>query len=136
ADNAEFGQPEILIGTIPGAGGTQRLARFIGKSKAMELVLTGRRMRAEEAERAGLVSQVVPVAQLIDEAMKGADKVASLSLPSVMMAKEDINRAYETTLAEGLRVERRLFHSTFATADQKEGMAAFAEKRPPRFSHR
>ncbi len=136
ADNAKFGQPEITIGTIPGSGGTQRLARYIGKSKAMDMCLTGRMMDAAEAERCGLVSRVVPVAELMGEAMKAAEKIASLSLPVVMMAKEAVNRGYETTLAEGIRFERRLFHSTFGTEDQKEGMSAFAEKRPPKFKDR
>ncbi len=135
ADNAKFGQPEITIGTIPGAGGTQRLTRFVGKSKAMEMVLTGRMMDAQEAERAGLVSRVVPLDSLMDEAMKAADTISGLSRPVVMMAKESVDRAYETTLAEGVRFERRLFHSTFATADQKEGMAAFVEKRQPNFKN-
>ncbi len=133
AENARFGQPEITIGTIPGAGGTQRLTRFVGKSKAMEMVLTGRMMDAEEAERAGLVSRVVPVEELLDEAVKVADTICDLSRPIVMLAKESVNRAYETTLNEGVRFERRLFHSTFATHDQKEGMAAFVEKRQPDF---
>ncbi|MES2184764.1 MAG: enoyl-CoA hydratase [Pseudomonadota bacterium] len=133
ADTAKFGQPEITIGTIPGAGGTQRLTRLIGKSKAMEMVLTGRTMDAEEAERCGLVSRIVPAAELVDEAVKVATRIGELSLPIVMMAKESVNRAYETTLAEGLHFERRLFHSTFATEDQKEGMAAFSEKRKPDF---
>lgn len=133
ADTAKFGQPEITIGTIPGAGGTQRLTRFVGKSKAMEMCLTGRMMDAEEAERAGLVSRIIPAAELMDEAMKTAERIAGMSKPAVMMAKESVNRAYETTLAEGVRFERRLFHSTFATADQKEGMAAFIEKRKPAF---
>jgi len=133
AENARFGQPEITIGTIPGAGGTQRLTRFVGKSKAMEMVLTGRMMDAEEAERAGLVSRVVPVEDLVDEAVKAADTICDLSRPIVMLAKESVNRAYETTLNEGVRFERRLFHSTFATHDQKEGMAAFVEKRQPDF---
>jgi len=136
AENAKFGQPEILIGTIPGAGGTQRLTRFIGKSKAMEMVLTGRMMDAEEAERAGLVSRIVPLEELVDEAVQTAEKMANLSRPIVMLAKESVNRAYETTLAEGVRFERRVFHSTFATEDQKEGMAAFAEKRTADFKHR
>ncbi|MDG2286686.1 MAG: enoyl-CoA hydratase [Alphaproteobacteria bacterium] len=136
ADNAKFGQPEITIGTIPGLGGTQRLPRFIGKAKAMDMCLTGRMMDVEEAERAGLVSRIVPLADLMDETLKAAQRIASLSLPSVMMAKESVNRAFETDLAEGLRVERRLFHSTFATEDQKEGMAAFAEKRQPNFKNR
>ena len=136
ADNARFGQPEITIGTIPGSGGTQRLTRFVGKSKAMEMCLTGRMMDAAEAERSGLVSRVVPLADLMAEVMKVAEKIAGLSLPSVMMAKEAVNRAYETTMAEGVRFERRLFHATFATGDQKEGMSAFAEKRPPKFQDR
>ena len=136
ADNAKFGQPEINIGTIPGAGGTQRLTRYVGKSKAMEMCLTGRMMDATEAERSGLVSRIVPVADLVNEAIKTAQKIADLSLPIVMMAKESVNRAYETTLAEGMRFERRLFHSTFAAEDQKDGMAAFAEKRKPDFKHR
>ena len=135
ADNAKFGQPEITIGTIPGAGGTQRLTRFVGKSKAMEMVLTGRMMDAEEAERAGLVSRVVPLDSFVDEAIKVADTIAGLSRPVVMMAKESVNRAYESTLSEGVRFERRLFHSTFATEDQKEGMAAFVEKRQPNFKN-
>jgi len=136
ADNAKFGQPEIKLGVIPGAGGTQRLTRFVGKSKAMEMVLTGRMMDAAEAERSGLVSRVVPAAQLVEEAVKIAAQIASFSRPSAMMAKESINRAYETTLAEGVRFERRVFHSLFATADQKEGMAAFVEKRKPVFRNR
>lgn len=134
ADNAKFGQPEITLAVMPGMGGTQRLTRLVGKSKAMDLCLTGRNMDAAEAERAGLVSRVVPLAELLPETMKAAQKIAELSLPSVMMTKETVNRAYETTLAEGLRFERRLFHSMFATRDQKEGMAAFAEKRKPRFT--
>jgi enoyl-CoA hydratase len=136
ADTAKFGQPEITIGTIPGAGGTQRLTRFVGKSKAMEMCLTGRMMDAAEAERAGLVSRIVPAAELVDEAIKVAAKIAGLSRPIVMMAKESVNRAYETTLSEGIRFERRVFHATFATEDQKEGMAAFAEKRPPQWKNR
>ena len=136
ADNAKFGQPEITIGTIPGAGGTQRLTRFVGKSKAMEMCLTGRMMDAEEAERSGLVSRVVPVGDLVEEAVKVATKIAGLSAPIVMMAKESVNRAYESTLSEGVKFERRLFHATFATSDQKEGMNAFAEKRPPAFTNR
>jgi len=136
ADTAKFGQPEILIGTIPGAGGTQRLTRFVGKAKAMEMVITGRMMDAEEAERAGLVSRIIPAADLVEEAIKTAGKIASLSRPVVMLAKESVNRAYETTLTEGVRFERRLFHSTFATEDQKEGMAAFNEKRKPAFKHK
>jgi enoyl-CoA hydratase len=136
ADTAKFGQPEITLGTIPGAGGTQRLTRFVGKSKAMEMCLTGRMMDAAEAERAGLVSRVVPAAELVDEAIKVATKIAGLSRPIAMMAKEAVNRAYETTLSEGIRFERRTFHATFATEDQKEGMAAFAEKRPPQWKNR
>jgi enoyl-CoA hydratase len=136
ADTAKFGQPEITIGTIPGSGGTQRLTRFVGKSKAMEMCLTGRMMDAAEAERAGLVSRVVPAAELMDEAIKTATKIAGLSRPIVMMAKEAVNRAYESTLSEGVRFERRVFHATFATEDQKEGMAAFAEKRPPNWKNR
>jgi len=136
ADTAKFGQPEITIGTIPGSGGTQRLTRAVGKAKAMEMCLTGRMMDAEEAERSGLVARVVPAADLMAEAMKTADKIAALSRPIVMMAKEAVNRAYETTLAEGIKFERRVFHATFATADQKEGMSAFAEKRPPDWKHR
>ncbi len=133
ADNAKFGQPEINLGTIPGAGGTQRLTRFVGKSKAMEMVLTGRMMDAQEAERSGLVSRVVPLDQLIKEALEAAQKIASMSLPIAMMAKDSVNRSYETTLSEGVHFERRLFHSTFATEDQKEGMNAFIEKRKPTF---
>ena len=135
ADNAKFGQPEITLGVMPGMGGSQRLTRFVGKSKAMDMCLTGRMMDAAEAERSGLVSRVVPVAELLDEALKAADKIAGLSLPAVMMNKEAVNRAYETTLSEGLRFERRLFHSMFALDDQKEGMAAFVEKRAPEFKH-
>jgi enoyl-CoA hydratase len=136
ADTARFGQPEIKLGIIPGAGGTQRLPRGVGKAKAMDLVLTARMMDAQEAERAGLVSRVVPAAQLLQEAMAAGAAIAGFSLPAVMMAKEAVQRAFEAPLAEGLLFERRLFHSLFATADQKEGMAAFAEKRPPRFEHR
>ena len=132
----QFGLPEAKIGLLPGAGGTQRLPRYVGKSKAMEMCLTGRIMDAAEAERSGLVSRVVPLADLLPEALKAADKIAALSRPLTMMAKEAVNRAYETTLAEGVRFERRLFHSTFATEDQKEGMAAFVEKRQPQFKHR
>ncbi|MBT5415688.1 MAG: enoyl-CoA hydratase, partial [Rhodospirillaceae bacterium] len=135
-ETAKFGQPEISIGTIPGAGGTQRLPRYVGKSKAMEMVLTGRMMDAEEAERAGLVSRILPKAELLDEAVKVAGRIAGLSRPSVLMAKESVNQAYETGLAEGIRFERRLFHSTFGTEDQKEGMAAFIEKRKPAFKNR
>jgi enoyl-CoA hydratase len=133
ADNAKFGQPEITIGAIPGAGGTQRMARFIGKSKAMEMCLTGRMMGAEEAERCGLVSRVVPKAELMDNALETARKIAGFSQPVSMMVKECVNRAFETTLSEGVRFERRVFHSVFATADQKEGMKAFVEKREPSF---
>jgi enoyl-CoA hydratase len=136
ADNAKFGQPEITIGTIPGAGGTQRLTRAVGKSKAMEMCLTGRMMDAAEAERAGLVSRIVPVAELVDEAVKAAGKIASLSRPIVMLCKESVNAAFETTLAQGVTFERRLFHSTFSTEDQKEGMAAFVEKRAAAFKNR
>jgi enoyl-CoA hydratase len=136
ADNAKFGQPEINLGVMPGVGGTQRLTRFVGKSKAMEMCLTGRNMDAVEAERAGLVSRVVPLAELMAEAMKAAEKIAEQSLPIVMMTKETINRAYETTLSEGIRFERRVFHAMFATEDQKEGMAAFSEKRKPEFRNR
>jgi enoyl-CoA hydratase len=133
ADTAKFGQPEITIGTIPGAGGTQRLTRFVGKSKAMEMVLTARMMNADEAERCSLVSRVVPLADLVPNALETAKKIASLSPLAVMMAKETVNAAYETQLAEGVKLERRLFHSLFAFEDQKEGMAAFTEKRPPAF---
>ena len=136
AETAKFGQPEITIGILPGAGGTQRLTRFVGKAKAMEMVLTGRTMDAEEAERAGLVSRVVPADDLVEEALKTANRIAEMSMPVVMLAKESVNRAYETTLAEGVRFERRLFHAAFATEDQKEGMAAFVEKRQPHFKHR
>ncbi|BCH04840.1 enoyl-CoA hydratase [Mesorhizobium sp. 131-2-5] len=136
ADTAKFGQPEITLGVIPGMGGSQRLTRFVGKSKAMDMCLTGRMMDAAEAERSGLVSRVVPAAELVEEVVKAAAKIADFSLPSVMMAKETVNRSYETTLAEGLRFERRLFHSLFALEDQKEGMAAFAEKRKPNFANR
>jgi len=136
ADNAKFGQPEINLGVMPGIGGTQRLTRFVGKSKAMEMCLTGRQMDANEAERSGLVSRVVPLAELMNEALKAAQAIASKSVPIVMMTKETINRAYETTLAEGVRFERRLFHAMFATDDQKEGMAAFSEKRKPAFKDR
>ncbi|MCZ8106807.1 MAG: enoyl-CoA hydratase [Burkholderiales bacterium] len=133
ADTAKFGQPEIKLGVMPGAGGTQRLTRFVGKSKAMDMCLTGRMMDAAEAERSGLVSRVVPAAELVDEALKVAAQIADMSLPIAMMTKESVNRSYETTLAEGIRFERRVFHAMFATADQKEGMSAFAEKRKPGF---
>jgi enoyl-CoA hydratase len=136
ADTAKFGQPEIKLGVMPGAGGTQRLTRFVGKAKAMEMCLTGRNMDAAEAERSGLVSRVVPAAELMAEAMKAAEAICALSLPAVMMTKESVNRAYETTLAEGIKFERRVFHAMFATEDQKEGMAAFAEKRKAVFRHR
>ncbi len=136
AESAQFGQPEINLGTFPGSGGTQRLPRAVGKAKAMDLCLTARMMDAAEAERAGLVSRVVPAAQLMQEAMAVAEKVARYSLPVAMMAKEAINRAYETTLAEGVRFERRLFHASFALEDQKEGMAAFVQKRKPTFRHK
>jgi enoyl-CoA hydratase len=136
ADNAQFGQPEIKLAVIPGIGGTQRLIREIGKSKAMDLILTGRMMGAEEAERSGLVARVVPAAKLRDEALKLAETIAEMSLPIAMMAKEAINRAYETPLSEGLRFERRLFQPMFAISDQKEGMGAFIEKRKPDFRHR
>ena len=136
ADNARFGQPEVNLGVMPGAGGTQRLPRAVGKAKAMDICLTARMMDAPEAERAGLVSRVVPLEKLMDEALAVAEKIASYSLPVVMMIKESINRAYESTLAEGVLFERRLFHSQFALADQKEGMAAFLEKRKPTFKHR
>ena len=136
ADNAKFGQPEIKLGVIPGAGGTQRLPRAVGKSKAMDMVLTSRMIDAAEAERAGLVSRVVPADQLLEEALAAAAVICGLSLPSVMMAKEAVNRAFEAPLCEGVRFERRLFHSLFGTADQREGMAAFLDKRKPTFSHR
>jgi enoyl-CoA hydratase len=135
SESARFGQPEIKLGIIPGAGGTQRLPRAVGKAKAMDLVLTARMMDAAEAERAGLVSRVVPNDKLMEEAMAAANAIAGYSLPAVMMAKEAINRAYEAPLAEGMLYERRLFHSLFATDDQKEGMAAFVEKRAPNFRH-
>jgi enoyl-CoA hydratase len=136
AETAKFGQPEITLGVIPGMGGSQRLTRFVGKSKAMDMCLTGRMMDAAEAERSGLVSRVVPAGELIEEALKAAAKIAVFSLPAVMMTKEAVNRSYETTLSEGLRFERRLFHSLFAFEDQKEGMAAFAEKRSANFQNR
>ncbi len=135
-DNAKFGQPEITLGTIPGAGGTQRLTRAVGKAKAMDMILTGRMMDAEEAERAGLVSRIVPAADLVDEAVKIAARIAEMSMPAAAMAKEAVNRAFEVSLAEGVRFERRLFQSTFATEDRKEGMAAFVEKRQPKFANR
>ncbi|MFO1361433.1 MAG: enoyl-CoA hydratase [Burkholderiales bacterium] len=136
ADSAKFGQPEIKLGIIPGAGGTQRLPRAVGKAKAMDLILTARNMDAQEAERAGLVSRVVPAARLLDEAIGAAAAIAEYSLPVVMAAKESVNRAYESALAEGILFERRMFHSLFATEDQKEGMRAFVEKRKPAFKHR
>jgi enoyl-CoA hydratase len=136
ADTAKFGQPEIKLGVIPGMGGTQRLTHAIGKAKAMDLVLTGRMMDAAEAERSGLVSRVVPAANLMQEAMKVADTIASMSLPAVLSAKEAINRSFEAPLAEGLRFERRIFHALFATDDQKEGMAAFVAKRPAKFKNK
>jgi enoyl-CoA hydratase len=136
ADTARFGQPEIKLGVIPGAGGTQRLPRAVSKAKAMDMCLTARMMDANEAERAGLVSRVVGADRLLNEAVEAATIIAGFSLPAVMMAKEAVNRAYETTLAEGVHFERRLFHSLFATEDQKEGMAAFVEKRKPVFKHR
>ena len=136
ADNAKFGQPEIKIGVIPGYGGTQRLTRAVGKAKAMEIILTGRMMDAAEAERAGLVARVVPLASLMDEAMKVAETIASMSLPSVMSAKEAVNRAFEVSLAEGVVFERRVFQALFATDDQKEGMKAFIEKRKPAWKNK
>jgi enoyl-CoA hydratase len=136
ADTAKFGQPEIKLGIIPGIGGTQRLTRAVGKAKAMDLILTGRMMDAAEAERSGLVARVVPAADLLTEAMKTADTIAAMSLPSVMAAKEAVNRAFEISLAEGVAFERRVFHALFATEDQKEGMAAFVEKRPAKFVNR
>jgi enoyl-CoA hydratase len=136
ADNAMFGQPEIKLGVIPGIGGTQRLTHAIGKAKAMDMILTGRMMDAAEAERSGLVARVVPLASLMDETMKVAETIAGMPLPAVMVAKEAVDRAFEMSLAEGIRYERRVFHSLFATHDQKEGMAAFVEKRPPKFTHR
>jgi enoyl-CoA hydratase len=136
AENARFGQPEINLGVIPGAGGTQRLTRAIGKARAMEMILTGRMMDAAEAERSNLVSRVVPTGQVVAEAVKVGERIAALSAPSVALAKEAVNRAFETTLSEGVRFERRVFHALFATEDQKEGMAAFAEKRKPAFGNR
>lgn len=136
ADTARFGQPEIRLGVIPGIGGSQRLTRAVGKAKAMELCLTGRMMDAEEAERAGLVSRIVPAADLLGEALAVAETIATMSEPAAVMLKESVNRAFETSLAEGVRFERRMFHATFALSDQKEGMAAFVEKRAPRFTDR
>ena len=136
AETAKFGQPEITLGVMPGAGGTQRLTRFVGKSKAMDMCLTGRNMDAQEAERSGLVSRVVPADDLIDVTMKAAEKIAAFSMPAVMMTKETVNRAYETTLGEGIRFERRVFHSMFGSEDQKEGMAAFVDKRKPNFKQK
>jgi len=136
ADTAKFGQPEIKLGVIPGAGGTQRLPRAAGKAKAMDMILTGRMMDAHEAERAGMVSRVVAAGRLLEEALSAAAQIAEFSLPSVMMAKEAVNRAYETPLSEGILFERRLFHALFGTEDQKEGMAAFIEKRKPKFKHK
>ena len=135
ADTAKFGQPEIKLGVIPGIAGTQRLPRAVGKAKAMELILTGRMMEAAEAERAGLVARVVPAAALMEEALRVAQTIASMSLPALIAAKEAVNRAFESPLAEGARFERRIFATLFATADQKEGMAAFVDKRPPKFRH-
>jgi enoyl-CoA hydratase len=136
ADNAKFGQPEIKLGIIPGIGGTQRLTHAVGKAKAMDLILTGRMMDVEEAERSGLVARIVPLQSLIEEAVKVAATIASMSLPAVLAAKEAVDRAFETSLAEGVRFERRVFHSLFATRDQKEGMAAFIEKRPAKFENK
>jgi enoyl-CoA hydratase len=136
ADNAKFGQPEIKLGVIPGMGGTQRLTRAVGKSKAMDLILTGRMMDAAEAERCGLVARVVPAASLMEEAMKAAETIATMSLPSVLAAKEAVDRSFELSLSEGVRFERRVFHALFSTQDQKEGMSAFIEKRPAQFRHR
>ena len=136
SDTAKFGQQEISLGVMPGIGGSQRLTRFVGKSKSMDMCLTGRMMDAEEAERSGLVSRVVPAADLVEEAVKTADKIAGMSRPVTALTKEAVNRSYETTLAEGIRFERRLFHSLFALEDQKEGMAAFIDKRKPSFKHK
>jgi enoyl-CoA hydratase len=136
AENAKFGQPEIKLGIIPGIGGTQRLAHAVGKAKAMDLILTARMMDADEAERSGLVARVVPPERLFEEAVKAAETIASMPLPAVVIAKEAVNRAFETSLTEGVRFERRVFHSLFATEDQKEGMRAFVEKRAPQFKHR
>ncbi|WP_354697502.1 putative enoyl-CoA hydratase echA8 [Paraconexibacter sp. AEG42_29] len=134
ADTATFGQPEITLGVMPGMGGSQRLTRAVGKAKAMDLILTGRNLKAEEAERAGLISRIVPADDLVDEALKVAAKIAGMSTPIAMMAKETVNRAFEVTLAEGTRFERRVFHAMFATADQKEGMDAFVGKRKPEWT--
>jgi enoyl-CoA hydratase len=136
AETARFGQPEITIGILPGAGATQRLPRLIGKSKAMDMILTGRMIDAEEAERMGLVARIIPADRLVEEAVATAQHIASFSRPAVLLAKECVNRAFETSLAEGIRFERRMFHASFATEGQKEGMAAFIEKRPPKFSNR
>ena len=136
AETARFGQPEITIGILPGAGATQRLPRLIGKSKAMDMILTGRMIDAEEAERMGLVARIIPADRLVEEAVATAQHIASFSRPAVLLAKECVNRAFETSLAEGIRFERRMFHASFATEGQKEGMAAFIEKRPPHFSNR
>jgi enoyl-CoA hydratase len=136
ADNAKFGQPEIKLGVMPGAGGTQRLTRAVGKAKAMEMCLTGRMMDAAEAERSGLVSRILPVDELLPEALKTAATIASMSMPAVMLNKESVNQAFETTLSQGVRFERRLFHAMFAHADQREGMQAFVEKRPAAFKNR
>lgn len=136
ADNARFGQPEVKVGTLPGAGGSQRLTRAVGKAKAMDMCLTGRMMDAQEAERCGLVSRIVPAERLLDEALEAARAIADCSSMAVMLNKEAVNRAFETTLAEGLRFERRLLHASFATEDQKEGMAAFIEKRPAHWKDR
>jgi enoyl-CoA hydratase len=136
ADTAQFGQPEITLGILPGAGGTQRLTRLVGKAKAMDMCLTGRMMNAEEAERSGLVSRIVPAVELLDTALKVAAQIADYSQPAALMVKESINRAEETTLSEGIRFERRLFHAAFATEDQKEGMSAFVAKRKPNFRNR
>lgn len=136
SDTARFGQPEINLGVMPGMGGSQRLTRLVGQAKAMEMCLTGRMMDAEEADRAGLVSRVIPVDQLVDEALKTAETIANMSLPAVMSIRDAIRRSQELTLSEGVRFERRVFHALFATNDQKEGMAAFIEKRKPHFAHR
>lgn len=135
ADNVRFGLPEITLGVLPGIGGTQRLARAVGKAKAMEMCMTGRQMGAQEAEQAGLVARILPVDSLLEETLKAASAIAEKSLPATMLVKESINRAFESSLSEGVRFERRVFHSIFATADQKEGMAAFVEKRPAQFKH-